>query len=385
MFKLLLIVYFLITMAAAPVLANTEVDVRWYLMNSENVITAITSVDLHQYLTLNMGIAAHGKMENKMPFTVNVQQLGIQFGNSQLRFFAGKQPISIATAQINPVFLHPSGPAFPNVGYSINYRTLSYSKIYGDLSTDENYKRVGIHYLKWQPTPRLSMGIGEAVVFSHPFDGDLYFYTLPLLPYYFAKYMPGIPTSYDNTLFYGDGIWHLPWLTLYGELLVNEFPMTPTNKNPKLYAITLGMELETIVAGWDLLLEYSHVTDQAYSNAIKSNIFSYGDDSLGHPIGDDLTAIDARLSKYISQIDTDTYFGVYYQRLGNISVTPWINEEKQVTPEQEYGVKLGFTHQLNQVDFGFDLQLGWVSDYQHQENNHGYRTSAVVRATWQLP
>ena len=50
--------------------------------------------------------------------------------------------------------------------------------------------------------------------------------------------------------------------------------MGPTETNPKLYAITLGIKSEDFLAGWDLGLEVCRITDQAYSNGRPENVFA---------------------------------------------------------------------------------------------------------------
>ena len=52
--------------------------------------------------------------------------------------------------------------------------------------------------------------------------------------------------------------------TQYGELLVNEFPMVPGATNPRLFALPLGSR--QAVPSWDVLAEYTYVTESAYSN-----------------------------------------------------------------------------------------------------------------------
>ena len=168
-------------------------------------------------------------------------------------------------------------------------------------------------------------------------------------------YFPGINTSVDNAIFYGDGRLSLPRMTLYGELLVNEFPMAPTETNPKLYALTLGLESKALIAGWDLLLEVCRVSDQAYSNGRPENVFTYGEQSLGHVLGDDLTAADIRFSGNLPKLGADARFGLFFLRLGNTDVAPWIGEAEPVTPGN-YRDQNGCWQTLQQASGVIDLE-----------------------------
>ena len=375
----------LVPLIGSAAAAKTEVDLVWSMKNGVNELTTSAEIGLSDSLVLQLGIRTQGKMENNEQQVFSADRFGLTYQGEHITVFGGAVPRSIGQARIHQIFLRESGPAFSNLGYRFSREAVSYTKFFGDLSQDEGYKRLGVHYLNWRPIPNLSLGIGEAFVVSQPFKGDTYYYFVPILPYYVAKYFPGIATSIDNAFFYGDGELRLGPLALYGELLVNEFPMSPFDHNPKLYAITLGLESEFPASGWNLLAEFSHVTDQAYSNGRPQNVFTYGDLSLGHALGDDLTAADLQLSKYFGTLETTAEVGVYYLKLGSTDPAPWIGQEEPVITEQIYGVKLGLERQFDQFRLAFDLELGYIRNDGHQADATGYRTTAVLTGSWRLP
>lgn len=371
-----------------PAMAGTKVDMTWDMQNGVNEFIAGVKTDLSQNFSLKLGVSTTGQMGSNADQTFAVRQLGLSYHNHFIRVFGGAMAPQFDRAsdtQIHHIFMPDTSPALPHLGYTFDYDSVTYTKLYADLSRKAGYKRLGVHHIRWQPVPYLTLGFGEAIVASQPFPGDLYYYSLPVLPYYLAKYFPGIATSIDNAIFYGDGTLQLPRLKLYGELLVNEFPMAPTETNPKLYAITLGLESETLIAGWDLLVELCHVSDQAYSNGLPQNIFAYGNQSLGHVLGDDLTAGDVRFSKHLPKFDAEARIGVFYQILGNTDVAPWIGQVPPVTPEKTYGIKLGFDKPFTKLHLSFDLELGYVVNDRHQEDNAGYHSRAVLKGSWQMP
>lgn len=373
---------------SASGVAKTNVDIVWDMQNNFNELFAAVNAELSPSFALELGVSTEGHMQSGASQTFAVHKLGLNYQNSWLRIFGGALVPEFSRAagvEVHEVFLPDSVPAAPILGYTFDLGAVTYTKLYGDISRKVGYKRLGVHYLRWEPTSWLALGFGEAVIFSQPFPGDLYYFGVPVLPYYLAKYFPGINTSVDNALFYGDGRLTLPHLTLYGELLVNEFPMGPTETNPKLYAITLGIKSEDFLAGWDLGLEVCRITDQAYSNGRPENVFAYGDKSLGHRLGDDLTAGDIWLSGYIPQLDTEARFGVFYQKTGNTDVAPWIGAEEPVPPERTYGIKLGLAKPFNILQLSFDLELGYQTNEDHILNQDGYYSRAVVKASWRLP
>ena len=168
-------------------------------------------------------------------------------------------------------------------------------------------------------------------------------------------------------------------MTLYGELLVNEFPMAPTETNPKLYALTLGLESKALIAGWDF------VEVCAFDQPWPENVFTYGEQSLGHVLGDDLTAADIRFSGNLPKLGADARFGLFFLRLGNTDVAPWIGEAEPVTPEETYGIKMGVGKPFNKLQVSFDLELGYVLNDSHKPDQAGYHSRAVLKASWQLP
>ncbi|HKM17215.1 MAG: hypothetical protein QM392_04680 [Bacillota bacterium] len=371
-----------------PAMAKTNANMTWDMQNSFNEFVASVNTDLSRSFTLSLGVSTTGRMQSDAGQTFAVQQLGLSYHNHFISVFGGAMaPLfdRAAHTQIHHIFLPETSPAVPHVGYNLNYGSVSYTKLCADISRRAGYKRLGVHHIRWQPVPYLALGFGEAVVASQPFPGDLYYYSVPILPYYLAKYFPGINTSVDNAIFYGDGRLSLPRMTLYGELLVNEFPMAPTETNPKLYALTLGLESKALIAGWDLLLEVCRVSDQAYSNGRPENVFTYGEQSLGHVLGDDLTAADIRFSGNLPKLGADARFGLFFLRLGNTDVAPWIGEAEPVTPEETYGIKMGVGKPFNKLQVSFDLELGYVLNDSHKPDQAGYHSRAVLKASWQLP
>jgi len=387
------VVVLMLAVCSIPALAEATVDVAWEMRNSENKLTTEAELDLNEYFCIEFGISASGQMESEDQFSTHVEKVGVDYQYKDLTVFAGLLSHNVGRARLNQVFVGDSSPAFPSIGYALRGKNWTYTKILGDLKANtrivesaddiEDYKRVGIQYFNWRPFPNLSIGIGEALVTDRPFPGDIYYNAVPFLPYYFAKYFPGISSRGDNSLVYGDGELRLPLGTLYGELLVNEFPMVPNATNPKLFAITLGAESDSLLEGWNILAEYSYVSDRAYSNGVADAVYSYGDLSLGHPLGDDIQAVDLQVKRYWDQIDTETSFGLFYQRLGDTAVKPWSTEES-VVAEQVYGVKLGGTRPFGQAQVGLDVEVGRVSNFRHEADRTGYRTSAVLKVIWEL-
>lgn len=374
--------------------ADLTAGVEWEMINRQNVLSTWVEGELGSGFSINLAAAAEGSMEGPEKFETRVEELGGSFQSGSVKVFGGLLGHSLGTAKVHPIFLGPSSPAFLSVGYEVSGANWTYMKLLGDLRTparellpgekQEEFKRLGLHYLRFNPWGPLTIGVGEAVVFAAPFEGDLLYTTLPLLPYYAAKYLPGIKTAIDNSLFYGDGRLELPRAALYGELLVNEFPMNPGAGNPKLFAVTLGAETDALIPGWSFMAEYTHVTDRAYANKVKDAVYSVGEKSLGHPLGDDLTGFDLMASRYWESFSTETTFGVYHLQLGDTAVQPWTQSDAEAVKEKVYGIKFEAKHRVKNVELKGYLDLGYTTNYKYQPGETGIKQKAVLSATWYL-
>ena len=67
---------------------------------------------------------------------------------------------------------------------------------------------------------------------------------------------------------------------------------------------------------WLVLVEYSHMRNYAYANGNLYTSYVYGQQSLGHPLGDDLETLDLRLSRYWPNLQLTTSIGGFYRALG---------------------------------------------------------------------
>jgi hypothetical protein len=388
----------ILCLSAVPISAEVAMETVWEMNREQNDVVTSVHAD-HDRFGLDLGVGAYGHWESSDGLGLYVDELGLSYRGDRLLLSGGLLHHSMGQARLNEVFLSKSSPAFPSVRYDLGGDTWSYTKMLGDLSANqrlvdsideiEEFKRIGIHYFRWQPTPRLSLGFGEAFITVAPFTGDIFYHTVPFLPYYLVKYLPGIETHVDNCRVYGDGELVLPAVTLYGELTVTEFPLTPKDNNRKLYAITLGVETDKLLADWTVTGEICHITDEAYSNRNPEAVYARGHRSLGHPLGDDLTTVELQLKREWEQINTETRFGAYVQKLGYTDVKPWVDpvtdKVPHDAPEKVIGVKLGVHHVRNQTGFQFDLNLGYANNFEHRLGETGFKYAATAKLTWYLP
>lgn len=386
------VVLIILTCWTVPGYANSgRVDSTWYLQQRTNTIDTRVNLNLFPGLTLKLGGQVVGQMEELEEFESGVTLMALEYlVTPNLAVFGGYNNPKISQARMNPVFL--SGKqSFPMIGYELMGEKFTYQKMYGDLRDSEDFKRVGIHYFSWDLHPSLRLGIGEAFITEEPFPGDFIYNTVPFIPYYLAKYLPGVSSRPNNALVYGDGELQLATATLYGELMLNEWPLEPGAGNPKLYAITLGIK-GPVSDDWNGLAEFSKVTNYAYANGRLDTTYSLGDKPLGHPLGDDLASFNLQFMRSFPRLDAK--IGLFYRTWADSELVEWepdgtLRDEKIFlagVPEQLFGTQLGAGYRLNEeVTIGLDLEVGRAKHYQHVRDEIGYRYQAVAKISWQLP
>lgn len=220
------------------------------------------------------------------------------------------------------LFLTSSAPPYPFAYYRLTIPlslartaagssltpTATYTRLWGDLTQAPDERRwLGVHYLQVRLLPHLTLGAGEAVLFDTRFTGDIAYTVVPLLPYYLAKKIPGLPSNHDNSLFFLDASGRFTGsnTTFYASFLVNEFPMHPGAGNPALYAwqAKLQQQLSSGVgrpdreeAGRLFTAEYTQVRHLAYSNGNRALVYGYQGLPLGYPRGSDLDRFELGLT-----------------------------------------------------------------------------------------
>lgn len=355
--------------------------------NVANTLTA--SADLTESIHLDLSMAFTGEME-KMSTTAKLDYLSLSHTISpNVNVSLGKQSHQLGRARLNPLFFSEQSPAFLSARYDLNYDKWSYSKIYGDFSVNNDYKRLGAHYLSGDINKYLSLGIGEAFITLEPFRGDLVYAATPFLPYYLAKYLPGIPSATDSSLVYLDSQINLNLVSLYGELIVSEFPMTPNAVNPALYGFTVGTELK--LNKYSIIAEHSRVMNYTYSNSHIDTAFIYDNHPVGHPLGQDFKKYDIQLQ---SQESILSKIGLYHQVIGEGRVIDqWYKDNSERIEnrflsgvnETTVGVVLGLRTELTDTLMAnLETDVGYAKNLNNIEGHNDYVYQAKLSITWSL-
>lgn len=135
----------------------------------------------------------------------------------------------------------------------------------------------------------LEVGISEAVI-AHQHVNKGYYLPLPFWPYYLSKKIQGIGVEEDRYADHYIGIdltYHFNNdVLVYGQVLVDEFPMSSIYNNPKKVANLIGAEypIDNI---YTLRSEFSNVFSYVYVHRYVENNYVYKGRPIGHWLGSD--------------------------------------------------------------------------------------------------
>jgi len=191
--------------------------------------------------------------------------------------------------------------------YSDNYYYLKfntkiwkfhYQNIFAKLSTrgtvnlsnpEPVEKYMAAHYLSYKPTPNLSFGFFEAIIFNRPNQFEFQ-YLNPLIIYRTVEQFVDSP---DNVLIGLDAKWNfLRRFSLYGQLMMDEFKFDElfierrgwwANK----YGIQLGLKYIDVLSvdHLDLQIEFNSVRPYTYQHRNNYDNYTHASQALAHPLG----------------------------------------------------------------------------------------------------
>ena len=329
---------------------------------------------LHAQDRLALAYHFEGSLETPAVFGGELSRLSYSFPVRSIgtTFTLGKEAYRLGRGRLGTLLARDDIEGYPSIAYTITRPTFTYTKILGDLDYNEGYRRLILHYLDYRLTSTLKIGLGEVFVRSNPFAGEVFYELVPGLPLYLHKYVPGGDPGKGNNIVYGD--FEIEWGagTYFGELMINEFPAVPGAKNPRLYGIVLGTEVG------NLTVQYSRLTNYAYSNRDRLSVYSYRERGLGHWLETDGDVLEARWRHPVSA-NLDITAGAFVMRRGEGKIDDWYtslaeqnaNAFLSGTPEQTLGVILRADYASDRWQMFGEAKFGPVKNHNHVVGKEG--------------
>lgn len=282
----------------------------------------------------------------------------------------------------------------PYLKFTTNFWKLSYTNIWAShqnlydvrvgLSSSEQKKYKGkyssSHYLDWNVSKWLSIGLFETVIWSakdsvyhRGFDVN---YLNPIIFYRPVEFSVGSP---DNVLIgLNYKIKLLKNNIIYGQLMLDEFLFNEIKAdvqhyfNPKpndkfgwwanKYAIQLGWKTYDLfkINGLSTRFEYNFIRPftYAHSNAVQS--YSNDGQSLAHPKGAGLSEFIVRLNYQRNQLE-------YYFNYFNLT------QAKDPNNIEKLGTNVNYSNSLRTQDYGFEVFNNGAERVQNFQMGFAYR------------
>ena len=219
--------------------------------------------------------------------------------------------------------------------------------ISGDVLIPKKY--IAAHYLSFDITQNLNVGIFEAVVFSRNNHFEFQ-YLNPLILY---RTVEGYIGSPDNVLLGANGKWNLfNRFQLYGQLILDEFQFSELIQERRGWwgnklGIQAGMKYVDLfgIDHLDVRLEYNTVRPYTYTHRDSTASYTHQNQPLAHPIGANFKEI---------------ILGVQYQALKRLTLNARLINSTfgEDSASSNWGTNILLPNTSREADFGNSIAQG---------------------------
>lgn len=183
--------------------------------------------------------------------------------------------------------------------------------------------------LNWKPSPRLEIGVSDAVVYGGDLRAPEIHYLNPILPFYASQFNAAKDASHaeldDNVMASLDVQWRLANRhAVHAEILIDDLRYDPKSNDPQALAWLVGWRIN------DWSLEYSRVSRFAYTHLKQENRYTHYSRSLGHFLGNDADLLHASYARFLST-DIRASFSVEQRRKGDSTVNDRYRGETDIS------------------------------------------------------
>ncbi|MFW6015723.1 MAG: capsule assembly Wzi family protein [bacterium] len=348
---------------------------------------------------IGFGLNLYQKWDDKLTSDIEIDELYIENNlNEYIGFIGGKRRLEWGPGYYSGMVFSKSSPSIGMVGYDLTYMGYKYQRIYGVLDrVGETYLQG--HRLKKKLIPNLEVGISETAIMNNKNHIDPLFYNpIPLWPIYLSQeiiieYDPEQVLQQANINISGDINYIINGKSnIYGEIYIDDAPMTSKDNEPWLWGIITGYYNSEIYKNSDIRIEYARTSNYLYSHRNKDLNYTLNNRIIGHFIGPD-----SDLLKIESNIDVSSNeslsFGVSYQRKGegNLDID-WGDEpdykNKLFLPgiiEKTIGLKFSFKNQVNSKDnYIIEVELLKTLNKDNKPNRVNNDIVLSVEKNWEI-
>ncbi|MFW6016633.1 MAG: hypothetical protein ACOCRK_09355, partial [bacterium] len=200
---------------------------------------------------IDLGIDTVINYDGTINYDFTVTDLNINLDSNYGYFVFGRNSMEMGPGYFSQLMIsddtYPMEMIYHEHEYSFFGVPLQGEQLIAFIDSDEQKKLFAHRVSNDTLIPNLEVGISESLI-AYKEIHPLYYIPLPFCPYYLSKKIIGVgieQNKYDryNDNYIGlDFTYHFPnEAKVYGELLVDEYPMLPTHNHPRKTASLIGV------------------------------------------------------------------------------------------------------------------------------------------------
>lgn len=305
---------------------------------------------------------------------LSLEELYTKIFKNDYYIYLGQKHIELVNGSQIKLLANKNGPSTTMFYYNKEHKYFTGEA--GLIFLGENNSRyMFIHRLTNNSLiPNLQIGISESAI-AHNKINPLYYIPQYYVPYYAIKKLFGLKNEYN---YYEDsyiGIdlkYNNDDFTVYGELLVDEYPYQDFATNPDKRAHLVGIKVPIKDRYW-VGLEYSNVYAGVYEHRLEKNRYEYLGKYIGHQYGPDTVqyqikfGINRKNKKYIFN------FANIKNGPNNINAAPNVGDGgillKSIESEiNEYSLK----YQLDKDEKYYEIKLEYIENLNEETQNYKF-------------
>lgn len=319
-----------------------------------------------------------GLIEISNPLILRTNLSGeIHFKRAFFDLSVGYNQLNWGQGETSSLILSKSSPNIPYMNYEIEWWKLKYNRFVSPL---ENNRWLFGQRIDLYNYHNFNLGAYELLLCSDKvFYG--YYIPVPLIPYYALQriaydlfeskydYNSNVMIGFDFNYAFDEQ------KSIYGEILIDDFPDSKESITPKKAAGLIGVRWEDFMSQSDLWSEYVRINNFVYTHRNPSNQYLFKNQPLGHWMGMDGDLWAIGVNQVISD-KSELKWQLHYIRKGEGTYSDnWENEFlDQYTfltgiVETSYEIQIDLIHQFKEQLRGTLCSvIGFSNNTNHVEN-----------------
>ena len=326
---------------------------------------------------------------------------GLLLGKDQLYWGPGRHGTLLVSDNPLPMNIvkliahYPSGPLQRQKGPHIKFHAFT-----GALGSENSRKYLSGHRVEMNVRDRINLGIAETIVFANRFEtiylNPLQIYTVTELP---VKVIRGEGLeSPDNVLISGDFDLLLKNLSVYGELMIDDFQPNYGVRSYRHWGSKFGFLFGFYyvnpfsIPDSSLRFEYTFINQYAYTHSTPANYTDY-DRVIGHWIGSDADDFWVNFRHWFTPtLSSSVSFEIERHGEGNANKphpkdAPYEDEWEFLSgiTESTHSICLGVSYNsIGKYSVALEYTRSWIKNTNHQVDVNDTKNQVLLSGQYRF-